>query len=238
MEAITFEQVSYQINNHTILSDISGTFPGGKITTLVGPSGAGKTTILKLCNGLISPTNGNIYIEGQAIESYEPTELRKMCGIVLQSTPLIRGTIFDNLALPRALHNEKLTESEAIAFLEEVHLEVALLHMDAQQLSGGQKQKLAIARTLINRPKILLLDEITSALDPTSTQEIEKLIFHITEKFGVTTLWITHNMKQARSMSDYTWILWKGQLHNSGDATILEYSDNPEIAQLLNGGLV
>lgn len=238
LTAIQFDSVSLRANERDILHNISGAFPKGHITTLVGPSGAGKTTILKLCNGLISPTNGNIYIEGEAINKINPIVLRKKCGIVLQNAPIIRGTVFENLALPRQLHNEQLSETEALQLLQDVHLEANFLQREASELSGGQKQKLAIARTLANRPSILLLDEITSALDPTSTKEIEQLILHITKKFGVTTIWITHNMMQARNLGDYTWILQNGQLHASGDVTLLSKSDHPVIEQLLNGGAV
>lgn len=236
MTAISFNQVSYRVKDHDIIKEITGSFPKGKITALVGPSGSGKTTILKLCNGLISPTTGNIYIESQPIDQLEPIMLRKKCGIVLQGAPVIRGTVMDNLALPRQLQNENLPKDEALALLQDVHLDESFLTHEATELSGGQKQKLAIARTLVNRPSILLLDEITSALDPTSTREIEQLILKITKKYGVTTVWITHNMKQARSMSEYTWIMQDGQLYTSGDASLLERSDNPIIEQLLNGG--
>lgn len=236
MTAISFEQVSFSVKDRNILHNISGSFPKGQITALVGPSGSGKTTILKLCNGLLSPTKGNIYIEGQSIKTIDPITLRKKCGIVLQSAPVIRGTVYDNLALPRQLQNETLSEDEALQLLQEVHLEASFLQHNATELSGGQKQKLAIARTLVNRPSILLLDEITSALDPTSTREIEQLILTINEKYQVTTVWITHNMTQARSVSNFTWILHDGQLQASGDVSLLNSSDNPVIEQLLNGG--
>lgn len=236
MNAIQFENVSLHMKDRDILHNISGSFPKGRITTLVGPSGAGKTTILKLCNGLISPSSGNIYIEGEAIYTIDPLVLRKKCGIVLQNAPIIRGTVFDNLALPRQLHNEHLSKEEAVELLDDVHLDASFLLREATELSGGQKQKLAIARTLVNKPTILLLDEITSALDPKSTHEIEQLILTINNKYGVSIVWITHNMTQARTMSNFAWVLQNGKLQASGDVTILKRSDNPIIEQLLNGG--
>ena len=107
---------------------------------------------------------------------------------------------------------------------------------EATQLSGGQKQRLAIARTLINKSDILLLDEITSALDPVSAKEIEQLILKINRKYGATIIWITHNLEQARTLSDFTWILHDGKLAASGDVSVLEHSDIPAIQQFLNGG--
>lgn len=236
--AIELQGLSFTVKDRVILQNITGTFYKGHITTLVGPSGAGKTTLLKMCNGLLVPTAGDIKIDGQAIHIYEPTSLRRKVGIVLQSAPIIRSSVYENLALPRKLQGETLSKEEATSFLEDVHLEPSLLTREATQLSGGQKQRLAIARTLINKSDILLLDEITSALDPTSAKEIEQLILKINRKYGVTIIWITHNLEQARTLSDFTWILHNGQLVASGDVSVLEHSDIPAIQQFLNGGVL
>lgn len=236
--AITFNQLSFSVNDRTILQPISGSIYKGKITTLVGPSGAGKTTLLKLCNGLLPPTEGTILINNQPIEQYEPTLLRRNVGIVLQSAPIIRTSVYENLALPRKLHKETLSKEEAISFLQDVGLDESFLFRQATELSGGQKQKLAIARTLINKPDILLLDEITSALDPASVHDIEELILKINKKYGATIIWITHNLEQAKQLSDFTWVLMDGQLVESGGYSILESSANPHVQQFLNGGVV
>ena len=236
--AIELQGLSFTVKDRVILQNITGTFYKGHITTLVGPSGAGKTTLLKMCNGLLVPTAGDIKIDGQAIHIYEPTVLRRKVGIVLQSAPIIRSSVYENLALPRKLQGETLSKEEATSFLEDVHLEPSLLTREATQLSGGQKQRLAIARTLINKSDVLLLDEITSALDPTSAKEIEQLILKINRKYGVTIIWITHNLEQARTLSDFTWILHNGQLVASGDVSVLEHSDIPAIQQFLNGGVL
>ena len=236
--AIELQGLSFTVKDRVILQNITGIFYKGHITTLVGPSGAGKTTLLKMCNGLLVPTAGDIKIDGQAIHIYEPTVLRRKVGIVLQSAPIIRSSVYENLALPRKLQGETLSKEEATSFLEDVHLEPSLLTREATQLSGGQKQRLAIARTLINKSDVLLLDEITSALDPTSAKEIEQLILKINRKYGVTIIWITHNLEQARTLSDFTWILHNGQLVASGDVSVLEHSDIPAIQQFLNGGVL
>lgn len=236
--AITLNRLSFSINNQTILQPISGSFYKGKITTLVGPSGAGKTTLLKLCNGLLPPTEGTITINNQPIEQYDPTLLRKNVGIVLQSAPIIRTSVYENLALPRKLHKEPFSKDEAIRFLEDVGLDESFLFRQATELSGGQKQKLAIARTLINNPEILLLDEITSALDPVSVHDIEELILKINKQYGSTIIWITHNLEQAKQLSDFTWVLIGGQLIENGAYSILEKSANQTVQQFLNGGVV
>ncbi|SOC43454.1 ABC transporter ATP-binding protein [Ureibacillus acetophenoni] len=233
--SIQFQNVSYQRNETIILNNVSGDIYKGKITALVGPSGAGKTTLLKLCNGLISPTNGDILVEHKHITDFEPTSLRRQVGIVLQNAPIIRGSVFENLALPLKLQKKNLSKDEATAMLTTVGLEDSFLNRDASDLSGGQKQKLAIARTLINRPKILLMDEITSALDPISTNEIEQLIVNIKEKYGVTIVWITHNIEQAKELGDFIWVMMKGQLIESGDHSIFSSTRNIKVQQFFEG---
>ena len=124
--ALYFHNVDYSIDDIPILKSITGSFPKGKITTLVGPSGAGKTTLLKMCNGLISPTSGDIFIHNKPISTYDPIELRRHVGIALQSAPMIKGTVFQNLALPLELQGKKLAEQEAIDILEDVGLEQSI----------------------------------------------------------------------------------------------------------------
>ena len=236
-QAISLQHVSFQSDQKYILKNISGTFKKGHITTLIGPSGAGKTTLLKICNGLISPTNGLITFQNTPLHTMNPTVLRKKIGIVLQSAPVIRDSVRANLILPRALHQESYTDEEIEEVLQLVHLDKDLLTKPATKLSGGQKQKLAIARTLMNRPDVLLLDEITSALDPTSTREIEELIQAINKKYNTTIIWITHNIEQAKSVSNDVWVLANGELVAQGPRSILKLGEHPVIDDLLTGGI-
>lgn len=234
--AIEFKNVSYSIDNIKILKNITGSIPKGKITTLVGPSGSGKTSLLKLCNGLASPTGGDIFINDKAIDSYDPIELRRLVGIALQNAPMIKGSVFENLSLPIKLQGEELSEEEAIDFLKRVGLEKQFLHHKSDDLSGGQKQKVSIARTLINRSNILLLDEITSALDKTSVKEIEELILHINNHYDVTIIWITHNLEQAKRIGDYTWVMMNGELIETGTSDLLNNPKNELVRQFVIGG--
>lgn len=236
--AIQFKNVSLTIDDRKILHNINGTFYKQRITTLVGPSGAGKSTLLKLCNGLLTPTSGDILIEERSIFSYEPTELRRHVGIALQNAPMVKGTVFDNLALPLTLQDKTLPETEATEMLERVALESEHLYRDVDDLSGGQRQKVSIARTLINRPKILLLDEITSALDIHSVEEIEQLIVRIRDKFGVTIIWITHDLEQAKKVGDDAWILADGKLIEAGSSDILTNPKTDIAKQFISGGIV
>ncbi|MEC1180165.1 phosphate ABC transporter ATP-binding protein [Metasolibacillus meyeri] len=233
--AIQFQNMSYTVNKQNILHNISQNINTGAITTLIGPSGAGKTTLLKMCNALLSPTAGTIYVQGQTIDTFTPTTLRQKIGIVLQNAPILRTTVFNNLALLRHLQKQELTQEEALHMLTDVGLDEALLMRQATDLSGGQKQKLAIARTLLNRSEILLLDEITSALDPHSVQEIEQLIIKIRQK-GITIIWITHNIEQAQKMGDYIWVMAQGQVVASGTTNEIMNSNDAHVQAFLLGG--
>ncbi|MGD7045910.1 phosphate ABC transporter ATP-binding protein [Jeotgalibacillus proteolyticus] len=233
--AIHFNDVTYSIGDNMILKNITGSFPEGKITTLVGPSGAGKTTLLKLCNHLISADSGEIYIKDKVISDYEPVELRKLVGMALQSAPMADGTVFENLNLPLALQGNKLNQAEAEELLEDVGLGKEFLHRSSKELSGGQRQKVSIARTLVNRPKVLLLDEITSSLDRASLIEIEELISKINQKYGTTIIWITHNLQQALTIGNYTWVMMNGALIETGESSLLESPVNEKVRRFVKG---
>lgn len=236
-EALTFKNVSYSADGLHILHKINGFFPKGKITALVGPSGAGKTTVFKLCNGLYSPISGEIYFNKQPLHTYKPVNLRRQIGLALQDATMISGSVRENLALPLTLQQKQLSEDKAKEYLELVDLEADLLDRDARDLSGGQRQKLSIARTLVNKPDVLLLDEITSSLDQNSRQEIEQLILMINETYDTTIIWITHSIAQARRMSDYTWVMIDGRLVESGDSRLLDDPQHDDTRMFLKGDI-
>ncbi len=233
--ALHFQHVDYRIGDMEILSDITGSFPQGRITTLVGPSGAGKSTLLKLCNSLISPQNGEIFVKDKAIGDYDPVELRRMVGMALQSAPMISGTVYENLNLPLDLQGQQLAKEEAIDLLEDVGLKGDLLDRKVKELSGGQRQKVSIARTLVNKPEILLMDEITSSLDRASKHEVEELISKINRKYGTTIIWITHNLQQALEIGDYTWVMMDGQVVETGESSLLEDPKNDRVEEFVKG---
>lgn len=233
--AIHFQHVDYRIGDIEILNDITGSFPQGRITTLVGPSGAGKSTLLKLCNGLISPANGEIFVKDKAIGEYDPVELRRMVGMALQSAPMISGTVYENLNLPLELQGQQLAKEDALELLEDVGLKGDLLDRKVKELSGGQRQKVSIARTLVNKPEILLMDEITSSLDRASKLEVEELISKINRKYKTTIIWITHNLQQALEIGDYTWVMMDGQVVETGESSLLEDPQNDRVEEFVKG---
>lgn len=236
-DSIRLENVSFSDGDVSIIKNITGQFNEGKITTLVGPSGAGKTTLFRLCNGLISPSSGDIFITQKHIEDYEPIELRRKVGLALQSATMISGSVYKNLALPLILQKKQLREDEAVRLLSLVGLDSEFLHRNVKDLSGGQRQKVSIARTLVNKPEILLLDEITSSLDRVSQQEIEELIVRVNENYQTTIIWITHNLEQALSIGHYTWVMIAGELVESGKSELLHSPKDERVMRFVKGDL-
>ncbi|WP_042835458.1 ABC transporter ATP-binding protein [Thermoanaerobacter ethanolicus] len=210
MNEIEFKEVSYSSFGKEILKNISVKFEGGAIHTIVGPSGAGKSTLIKLINRLIDPTHGSILIDGVDVKTIDVIDLRRRIGMVFQQPHLFEGTVKENIEYGPMLKGEKNINVEYYLSIAGLNSEYAT--RDVKSLSGGEQQRVSIARTLANNPETLLLDEPTSALDPTSTEIVEKLIFNLKEKMNLTIIWITHNMEQAKRIGDYTVLLNKGQL--------------------------
>ncbi|MEN1969500.1 phosphate ABC transporter ATP-binding protein [Lentibacillus sp. N15] len=233
--AIRFNEVNYNAGDMPILKNITGEFTQGRITTVVGPSGTGKTTLFKLCNGLLSPDSGDIHINDKHIDSYDPVELRRTVGLALQSATMLPGSVRKNLALPLELQGKHLADEKAKEFLTMVGLDEKILQRNAKELSGGQRQKLSVARTLVNQPDILLLDEITSSLDQVSKQDMEKLIRNINHEYGTTIIWITHNLEQARAVGDDAWAMMGGEVLETGDSSFLHHPKNEKISRFVKG---
>ncbi|QDY84681.1 ATP-binding cassette domain-containing protein [Paenibacillus polymyxa] len=198
-----------------VLNKITAKVSHGKITTLVGPSGSGKSTLLSLCNLLLTSDEGQISVLGKPITEWEIPELRRKVALVFQDAPMLQGTVLYNLQTVERLHGKVL--EDPVGLLERVGLTRDLLEQKAQELSGGQRQRLALARTLANRPDILLLDEITSALDPASVKEVEELLLQMNKEEGTTMIWITHHMEQARRVGHETWLMIDGRLVEQAD---------------------
>lgn len=231
MEIINFQNVSYQ----SILHNITGSFRENKITTFIGPSGAGKTTCLKHINGLISPDAGSVFYRGEDIAGIDITSLRKKAGMAFQSAPMLSGTVYDNLNLPLQIFNEKLNKERAVRLLGMVELDESFLSRKIKTLSGGEKSRISLARTFVSKPEVLLLDEITSSLDYTLVREIERLVMKLQQEHQLTVIWITHDLAQAERVSDDIWFLNQGKLLLQGAIDTLYSTENAVIQQFLRG---
>ncbi len=226
---VEFRNVSKSFINEQetvdVLKNVSSKVEKGSIVTLIGPSGSGKSTILSLCNLLQTPDEGEILVQGKEVREWDIQELRRKVGIAFQSAPMIAGSALENLSLPVQLQGRNL--DDPMKYLDYVGLTADLLSREAKELSGGQRQRLSLARTLVNKPTVLLLDEVTSALDPISAREIEELILRINREHHTTILWVTHDLSQAERVSDQTWLIVDGRLVEAGP-TKLFFSEPKE----------
>jgi len=210
--AFRFERVTVGRSGRRILNELSAIIPAAGITVISGPSGAGKTTLLRLCNRLEIPDAGTVWYRGQPLDELDPLVLRRRVGMVFQRPTPFPGSIADNLAVA---HPDAGAEQMGDA-LRRVALEPGLLGQEARSLSGGELQRMCLARTLVTQPETLLLDEPTSALDARP-----KLVFEGTARDlaaqGITIVWVTHDDAQASRIADRIYHLHDGRL--SGAAT-------------------
>jgi len=209
------QHLSRVVGERALVNDISIGVEKGEVLAIVGPSGAGKSSFLRLLNRLDEPTSGTVLLEGQDYKTFAPGELRRRIGMVLQSPFLFPGTVADNLKFGPQQHGKSLAPERLTRLLNQVGL-IGYAERDISHLSGGEAQRVSLARTLANSPEVLLLDEPTSALDTTAQQEVEELLAEIIEEEGLTCLIITHNMEQARRIANRAMLLVAGQLKTVG----------------------
>lgn len=202
-------------NGQVLVTDISIAVERGDVLAVVGPSGSGKSSFLRLLNRLDEPTNGRVYLEGQDTREIAPRVLRQRLGMVMQSANLFAGTVADNIRYGPAQRGETVPDEKLEALLQQVGLD-GYGARDANILSGGEAQRVSVARTLANGPDVLLLDEPTSALDDAAEQEVEQLLCDIIEGEHLTCLIVTHDMKQAGRMANRMMVMEEGKMVSIG----------------------
>lgn len=197
MPIIEFKNVFLADRGKTILKNIDISIEKGDYISIVGPSGSGKSTFLKLSASLISPTDGNIYFYDKPYNDLDPIELRRKVSYCFQTPYLFGSNVMDNLCFPFSIRNMKADMHKIDALLKRFKLNSEFKSKDVLNLSGGEKQRIALIRSLLFSPQVLLLDEVTSALDSENTLIVEELIKELNEE-GTTILWVTHNMEQSK----------------------------------------
>ncbi|MEO1065555.1 MAG: phosphate ABC transporter ATP-binding protein [Actinomycetota bacterium] len=185
---------------------------GGRITALQGPSGAGKSTLLRLCNRLVSPTSGTVAFRGTPLDELDPIALRRRVGMVFQRPTLFPGTVRDNLLAA----DPDATTAAMSDVLERSRARAELLDRDGDALSGGEAQRVCLARTLLTGPEVLLMDEPTSALDPTATRGLEELGRALAAD-GMPIVWVTHDLEQSARIADDRIVLVDGRLAHADE---------------------
>ena len=211
-----------------ILRGVSVDVPCRGVTAVAGPSGSGKSTLLRLLNRLDDPLSGTISWEGRSIVEWEPGALRRRVAMVFQRPPLFGGSVLDNLRIA----DPSITRDGAVAALDRVGLEGELLDRAATDLSGGEAQRMCIARALLTEPAVLLADEPTAALDGAARRTIERLGCDIAAA-GVPIVWVTHDVDQLRRVADHVLVLIDGGVAAFGHLDEMDRHDEPRVRALV-----
>jgi len=223
------ENINYTIDGLEILNDISFTIQPSDFVVLLGPSGSGKSTLLRMLNCLNSPTSGSICFNDKSLTDFDITQLRQKVGMVFQSPTMINGTVRENLTMTQKWTKEDngLADDELIEILEHVGLNSAFLDQDARSLSGGEQQRIALARTLLNKPEVLLLDEPTANLDPQLAIKILKLVYQLYQDLKLTVILVSHDHQTIKQFAKRVAYLIDGEIIEEGNAEIIS---NPQTA--------
>lgn len=199
MSLLKCNNLFYVNDDKEILKAVSLDIKEGQCISVIGQSGSGKSTLLKLFANLISPTSGAIYFDKKSYCEYDPVLLRRSIGYCPQLPYLFGSTVYDNLIFPFEIRKEKFNKSKIIDLLEKLKLDESFLDRKVDSLSGGEKQRIALVRSVIFPPKILLLDEVTSALDKENKEIVENFIKDLNSQ-GITIMAITHDEKESVSI--------------------------------------
>ncbi|MFW9916115.1 MAG: ATP-binding cassette domain-containing protein [Candidatus Thorarchaeota archaeon] len=208
---ICLENVNYAIQNKEILTNITATIEHSGITGIIGPSGSGKSTFLRLLNRLISPTTGKLLLDDQDYDVIPTRQLRKQIGLVQQRPFLFPGTVRENLQYGPNVWGIEYSEEELSVILAKAALPSEFLDRNVEGLSGGEQQRVSLARSLANQPQVLLLDEPTSGLDVVSEEIFEQTIEDLSQE-GIKIIIVTHSLEQTKRLTDQLLFLRNGKL--------------------------
>ena len=201
MTNLRAENLSYEVDGDRILDRVSLDVASGETVAIVGPSGAGKSSLLRLLDRLDEPTGGTVYLDGTDYRTLDPRTLRKRVGLVPQNPALRAGTVRENVTIGPRLRGESVSEERLVDLLGAVGLG-GYADRDASDLSGGEAQRVAIARTVINDPAVILLDEPTASLDSAAEAEVERLLADLLASGERTVVLVTHDERQAERLAD------------------------------------
>jgi osmoprotectant transport system ATP-binding protein len=210
---IEFHRVSKNYGETAALADFSLTVPTSKITVLMGLSGSGKTTALRMVNKMAIPTTGSVSIDGLDVADRDAVALRRSIGYVMQEVGLLpHKTVIDNVTLIARIAGQtaEVAQSNAADMLTMVGIDPQSFGRYPQQLSGGQQQRVGVARALAIKPNILLMDEPFGAVDPIVREELQDELYRIQRELGLTIMFVTHDRHEALKIADQLVVLSNG----------------------------
>jgi phospholipid/cholesterol/gamma-HCH transport system ATP-binding protein len=238
---VEIRDLHYSRDDRIIFSGIDVDIPKGKITAIMGPSGTGKTTVLKLISRQLSPDRGSIKIAGEEITEVgqrELYELRKKMGMLFQNNALFTNmSVYDNVAFPLRENTnlpEQMIRDLVLIKLEAVGLRGAVKLMP-NELSGGMARRIALARAIALDPELILYDEPFTGQDPISMGVLIKLIKTLNDRLGITSVLVSHDVTETLSIADYAYILTNSQVAAQGSPDSLKNSAVSQVRQFLEG---
>lgn len=238
---VEVQRLSFERKQRTIFSDIDLTIPRGKITGIMGPSGCGKTTLLRLIGGQFKPKTGDIYINNRLINNLSRTqlyELRRKIGILFQSGALFTNlNVSENIAFPLREHTQLpdfMIRDIVLMKLESVGLR-GTAELMPNQLSGGMARRIALARAIALDPELIMYDEPFTGLDPIALGVIIKLICDLNRALSMTTILVSHDVREVMRIADYIYLIASGKIIGRGTPQELGMNKNPELEQFLQG---
>lgn len=238
---ISLRDVVFKHDTLTVLDGLDLDIEQGSVVAILGPSGVGKSTILKLITGQLRPQSGTVMVNGQRVDQLTGSKLnnyRKTLGVMLQNSALLTDmSVFENVALPVREHTrlpEPVLRRLVLSKLQAVGLRGAI-DMLPRELSGGMARRVALARALVLDPEVVLYDEPFTGLDPIAAATVSKLIRHINQALNVTSVVITHDVERMQGLIDCAHIIIGGKIATSGTPAQLTQDETPMIRQFMQG---
>lgn len=239
---VSLRNISFSRAERLIFDDLTVDFPRGKVTAIMGPSGTGKTTLLRLIGGQLKPDSGDVLVDDVSIPQLKRRPLmelrRKSMGMLFQTSGLFTDlSVFDNIAFPLRVHTqlpESMIRDLVLMKLESVGLR-GTAKMMPSELSGGMVRRVALARSIVMDPSLIMYDEPFTGLDPISMGMIVRLIRNLNQALGLTSLLVSHDVEESCSIADYLCVVSEGKVIGFGTPDELKHEGSAEVRQFLTG---
>jgi phospholipid/cholesterol/gamma-HCH transport system ATP-binding protein len=238
---VEIRDVHYSVGGRNIFTGLTLNVPRGKVTAIMGPSGTGKTTLLRLITGQIRPTRGQVLVDGKEVSQLSRPELyalRQRMGMLFQNGALLTDiSVFENVAFPIREHTrlpEQLIRHLVMTKLQTVGLRGAWKLLP-HELSGGMARRVALARAMVRDPELLIYDEPFAGLDPISMGVILRLLRKVNDTLNITSMVVTHDVEEISLVADLCYILAAGRVVASGDPRALKNDQSELVRQFMNG---
>lgn len=215
-DILTLQKINYQVQEQQILKDIDLSVAEQEFLLITGPSGSGKSTLLRIIATLLTPTSGTLLFQGKDVATMDPVAYRKEVSYCFQQPALFGDTVQDNLAFPFQIRQKAFDRDKALNALKQVDLTEDYLTKSINDLSGGEKQRVALIRNLMFLPKVLLLDEVTAGLDENNKQIVHRLITNLSEQHHITTIVVSHDAEEIKNAKNLR-IIESGEWRDSDE---------------------